>query len=332
MVRLTAADERLAHQIPEALPAVAVHHDFWRESYFFVMHPRSGTDGDVVIATMASYPASERLDSYQMGRIGGQFRFALHERPYGDDPHTTVVGPLSVEIVEPYRTVRITATGEAAAPALDLTFTARTAAYGMRRGTMKAGHEIIWDQSQMIQSGTFDGWYEADGTRREVEAWWGQRDHSWGIRNHARCPMWLWLALQLEDGMIGCWHWELANGAHVFTDGCFAPADGSEPIPVTAVRHAFTWTGEDGEPVGYGEQGAQVRGLTGGAELDLGDGSTIRLSVDGRWAMPYGPMGGGQHLVEVTLDDGRRGNGVVEITGAGHHRYFPVHRSDRLPG
>jgi len=333
--RLTAADERLAHQIPEPLPNVVSRHEHWRESYFFVMHPPEGTAGDVVIVTMATYPFSERLDSYQMGRMGGAFVFALHERPYGDDPHATVVGPVTVDVAEPYRTVRVQVLGEGASPELDLVFSARTAPYGMRRGTMKRGDEIIWDQSQMIQSGWFDGWYSHGGERREVRRWWGQRDHSWGIRDHVRCPMWMWLALQFPDGMLGIWHWELADGSRVFTDGCFAPADGSEPTPVVDFRHDLSWLGEDGEPCSYGRDGLGVRGLGGTVDVTLAgspeEAGPLVVTARGTWAMPYGPRGGGQHLCEVATSDGREGNGVIEITGAHHHRFFPVPRAERLP-
>ncbi len=332
MPKLTDLDERLAHQIPEVFPSVVTHHEHWRESYFFLLHPPSGHDGDLVILTMATYPAAEKLDSYQMGRIAGNFVFALHERPYDGDPHTTAIEPVSIEIEKPFERVHLRANGARATPELDLVFTARTPPYAMRRGTMKAGHEIIWDQSQMVQGGNYEGWFALpDGTQQDVDGWWGQRDHSWGIRDHVRCPMWLWLAFQLPDGMIGAWHWELANGARVFTDGCFSPSDGSEPIPIIDLHHEFTWTDGDRRPVDYGEDGAAVRGLTGGAQLLLADGNRIDLTVDGRWGMPYGPRGGGQHFCTVTLDDGRVGNGVVEITGAHHHRYFPVARADNLP-
>ena len=50
-VPLTAMDEYFVHQIPEPLPNVATHHDFWRESLFFIAHPRDGL-GDVLILTM----------------------------------------------------------------------------------------------------------------------------------------------------------------------------------------------------------------------------------------------------------------------------------------
>ncbi len=215
---------------------MATFHEHWRESLFFILHPRDGL-GDVVILTLAHFPARQEMDSLQLGRIGGTPTIAHHVRPYDGDPHTMAVGPVRIDIAEPFRTVHLHVDDVAEAPvALDLTFHARTAAYGLRRGTMRAGHELIWDQSHMVQSGTFTGTFTHDGTTYEVDDWWGQRDHSWGIRNHARVPMWMWLAVQLPDGMAALWHWEYTNGARVYTDGCFAPADGSEPIAVVDVQ------------------------------------------------------------------------------------------------
>ena len=331
MPRLTAADELLIHQIPEPLPNVAVHHEHWRESYFFVVHPPSG-EGDVIILTMATFPGRGELDALQLGRVGGQFIYARHSRPYGDDPHSPLVGPVAVDISEPFKTVHLRVEEGSDVPvALDLTFTARTAAYGLRRGTMKSGHEIIWDQSHMIQAGVFNGTYSRDGKSYEVREWWGQRDHSWGIRNHERCPFWMWLAIQLPDGMLGVWHWEYANGARVFTDGCFAPSDGGEPIPVTAFEHDLHWTGVDGQPVRYQRDGLDVRGLAGTVRFTLDGGKTIVVEGEGSWAIPYGPLGGGQHLMKVRTDDGRVGSAIYELTGAHHHAYFPLPRAKDLP-
>jgi hypothetical protein len=143
--------------------------------------------------------------------------------------------------------------------------------------------------------------------------------------------MWMWLAIQLPDGMLGVWHWELANGAPVYTDGCFAPADGSEPVPVVGFQHDLQWTDADGKPVDYGRDGWDVRGLAGRVTFVLEGGHEVTVDGTGTWAMPYGPMGGGQHQMVVRTDDGREGTAIYEITGAHHHRYFPVARADRLP-
>ena len=330
MPKLTANDELFVHQIPEPLPNVVTHHDHWRESYFFALHPRT-TPGDVLILTMAHYPKRELMDSLQLGRIGGQQIFAHHSRPYDGDPHTTVVGPVRIDVVEPFKTVRLNVDAAAAPFGLDVTFTARTQAHGLRRGTMKAGHEVIWDQSHMLQSGAYTGTYSHQGATHAVDGWWGQRDHSWGIRDHRRCPMWMWLAIQLPDGMFGVWHWEYPNGAHVYTDGCFAPADGGEPVPVVDFRHALHWTDEDGKTVDYGRDGGNVRGLAGRVELVLEDGTAVEIEGEGRWCAPYGRLGGGQHFMAVRTNDGREGTAIYELTGAFHHRYFPTARADNLP-
>jgi hypothetical protein len=308
MPKLTAADELFVHQIPEPLPNVAVFHDHWRESYYFGMHPRDGI-GDALILTMAHYPKREMLDSHEFSYVNGQRLFAHFTRPYGDDPHTPVVGPITVEIVEPYKQLRLRADGAEAPVQFD----------------------IIWDQSHFLQSGTYSGSYTYDGVTRRVDDWWGQRDHSWGIRDHARCPMWLWLAIQLPDAMLAVWHWEYPNGARVFTDGCYAPADGGEPIPVVDFRHDLHWIDKDGRPADYGRDGTNTDGLAGRVEFVLEGGRTIGIEGEGPRCASYGPFGGGQHQLAVRADDGRTGTAIYELTGSYHHRYFPVARADRLP-
>src|SRR3954453_14642458 len=101
MARPTAMDEQFVHQIPQLLPQVAVHHEHWRESYFFDIHDPGDVDGDVVFFTMATYPAREHLDSLQMGRVNGAQVIGYHARAYDGDPHTTTVHGARIEIVRP---------------------------------------------------------------------------------------------------------------------------------------------------------------------------------------------------------------------------------------
>jgi hypothetical protein len=324
-------DELFVHQIPEPLPNVATHHDHWRESLFFIAHPPDGP-GDVIILTLAHFPKREQMDSLQLGRVGGMPAVAHHARDYDGDPHTMRVGPVSVDIAEPFKRIELAVAESPASPlSLDLTFTARTEAYGLRRGTMKAGHEIIWDQSHMVQSGTYNGTFTFGGEVHEMRDWWGQRDHSWGIRDHARCPLWMWLAIQLPEGMVAVWHWELPNGAVVYTDGCFAPAGGGEPVPVIHFHHDLHWLGEDGGEVSYERDGELVTGLAGHVDITLEGGRTLAIDAEGRWAQRYGPVGGGLSEMVVHTADGSHGTAIYEVTGAHHHHFFPVARGDRLP-
>jgi len=317
MTRPTAMDEHFVHQIPELLPGVVTPHPHWRESYFFDIHDPSG-DGDVVFLTMAHYPAREYMDSLQMGRVDGVQLLSQQMRPYDGDPHTTAVPGVRVEVIKPWEELRLWADPDVCAIGMDLTFRARTQAYGLRRGTMHASDGVVWDQSHILQSGVYNGNYTVGGVTRKVDGWLGQRDHSWGIREHGRCPLWLWFQIQLEDGMLGVWHWELANRTRIYTDGCWAGADGSDPVPIVDFHHDVDWKGR------YGEHGETAIGVAGRCVFTLADGRSITVDADGTFARPYEPFHrGGQNLVRVKTTDGRSGTGVYEITGARHHKFFP---------
>jgi len=316
-------DEHFVHQIPELLSSVASRNDFWRESYFFELHHPSGT-GDVVFFTMASYPARKMTDSIQMGRVAGSQLGSWLSRPHGDDPQTTALPGAGVEVLHPFEELHIWSDPSVSAVGVDLIFKARTQPYGLRRGTMRAGDDIVWDQSHILQSGTYTGTYTVGDVTREADGWVGQRDHSWGIRDHARCPLWMWFQIHLEDGFLGVWHWELANGARIFTDGCWASADGSDPVPVVDFGHDLSWTGADGDAEAYGEHGSLVRGLGGTATFTLEGGRRIGVETEGTFDQPYEPFHrGGLSQMRVRTDDGRLGTAICEVTGARHHHYFP---------
>ena len=142
----------------------------------------------------------------------------------------------------------------------------------------------------------------------------------------------MWLAIQLPDGMLGAWHWELTNGARIYTDGCFAPADGGDADPrrrppARAAVGRRRRRARSATPATV----VEVAGIAGHVDITLEGGREIGVDAAGRWAQRYGDLGGGLNQVEVVTDDGRRGTGIYELTGAHHHRYFPIPRAERLP-
>jgi hypothetical protein len=132
--------------------------------------------------------------------------------------------------------------------------------------------------------------------------------------------------------MLAVWNWELPNGARIYTDGCWSPADGGEPVPVVAFSHDLHWTNADGKEVSYERDGVDVAGVAGSVEFVLEGGRRIGIEADGKWAQRYGPVGGGLSQCVVRTDDGREGTAIYELTGAHHHRYFPIAREENLPG
>lgn len=323
MANPTAMDEYFVHQIPQPLPEVVVRHEYWRESFFYEIHDPSG-DGDALFFTMAHYPATARFDSLQMGLVAGQRVTGYRTRDDDGDPHTLEVSGARVEVIRPFAEVRITADRTDHEVGLDLIWRARTKPYVLRRGTMRAGDDIVWDQSHIFQSGIYEGTYTAGGRSFDVDGWIGQRDHSWGIRDHGRCPLWMWWQIQLDDGFLGVWHWELANGATVYTDGCWAATGGAEPVPVIGFTYDADWIGTDGTRGGYGEHGETTVGLGGSCTFTLADGRRIEVDAEGSFAQPYEPFHrGGLNVMKVSTDDGRTGTAVYEVTGARHHHFFP---------
>ena len=131
--------------------------------------------------------------------------------------------------------------------------------------------------------------------------------------------------MQLADGFLGVWHWEYANGARAYTDGCWAGVDGGEPVPVIDFHHDLTWTDDDGKPVEYGEHGELVAGLQGAVTVVLEGGERLRIEAEGVLARSYEPMHrGGLTQVHASTDDGRDGTAIVEVTGSHHHHFFPA--------
>jgi hypothetical protein len=339
MAKFTSLDERFAHQIPEPFPNVLHFHQDWRESLFFIMHERE-KPGDVLILTLAHFPSRQEMDSLQLGRVADSPIMARHVRKVDGDQDDFRVGPITIDVVEPLKKIRLVAAASDATPvSFDVNFTARTAPYQLRRGTMKAKHEIIWDQSHMFQSGIYNGSYTYKGKTTQIDNWWGQRDHSWGVRSHARCPLWMWMPIQLEEGMLSVWHWEYPNGARVYTDGCFALADGSEPIPVIDFQHDLHWLDAAGTQVSYEKFGDEVVGLAGTVVFALQGGRKISVEANGRWAQRYSQianradnvLGGGLSEMQVKTSDGTTGTAIFEITGQFHHKYFPIARGSGFP-
>ena len=111
----TALDEGLCHQIPEPFPTPFTDQPHWRESLFFIAHRPDGP-GDVVILTMASFPTRGEMDALQLGRIGDTHTWGRHARELGDDPHSLKVGPVTIDIVEPYKTMAPHGAEDPAAP------------------------------------------------------------------------------------------------------------------------------------------------------------------------------------------------------------------------
>jgi hypothetical protein len=185
------------------------------------------------------------------------------------DRSVTRVGPVSVEIVEPLRVLRVRVDAPDQGLAADLTFRARTPAVEEPRIIRHSGVTVAMDYTRLTQWGTWEGSFRSGDTALTSAGTPGTRDRSWGVRAvgeplggapPAQPPQffWLWAPLHFDDH---CTHLALvddAAGRHVYESACtvpLLPADETAPI-----EHARTANVDvEWEPGARLARGAVVR-------------------------------------------------------------------------
>ena len=139
----------------------------------------------------------------------------------------------------------------------------------------------------------------------------------------------MWFQIQLDDGFLGVWHWELANGARVYTDGCWAGTDGSDPVPVVDFHTDVDV--DRGRRRARPLRRARRRrspACSGTSAFTLEGGRAITVEAEGTFARPYEPFQrGGLNLMQVR--DRRRPDRHRDLRG--HRRPPPpiLPRDDR---
>ena len=160
----------------------------------------------------------------------------------------TRVGPISVEVLEPLRSLRILVDDDEHGIKADLTFNCRATALEEPRFTRELGPGLLMDYTRLTQNGNYRGTIELQGSRTEVtpEAWLGTRDRSWGIRPVGKsedasqqAPMlqfyWLWAPVNFDDCIT---LYDLnadEKGEPWHTHGIIAPLQDGTPETMEAV-------------------------------------------------------------------------------------------------
>jgi hypothetical protein len=209
---LTAGDEYPIHQTPEPIAYSGSDRNFY-DRYFYNGY---SADGETFFAvSMGVYPHLNIIDgAVSVLRTGKQSSVHL-SRPLNMDRMETHVGPLSVEVLEPLKRVRVVLS-ETEGIALDLTFEGRAFPIEEPRFTYRQGPRMLIDCTRMTQNGHWSGSLRIDGEAIDVRAdnWSGTRDRSWGVRPigapdpQALVPFqvpqyyWIWTPLNFADRSV----------------------------------------------------------------------------------------------------------------------------------
>ncbi len=189
---LVPADETFNHQIVDTFATVAQSDRSWTEKVCAMAGAR---DGSIQLGFgMGKYPNRGVLDAYAGASRGVEQWTCRASRELAADPGTTAVGPITYQVLEPYRRVRFALDANDVVPVrFEWTFEAAVPP-GLEHHEQHRspdGYRLDADIVRYHQIGTAHGWAEVDGQRVDLDEqmWVSTRDHSWGVRYQVGAPV-----------------------------------------------------------------------------------------------------------------------------------------------
>ena len=184
-------DETLRHQLPQTFDAVGTSDPRFFDRYWFSCYDPAGELA--IILGMGLYSNMNVLDGFvacQVPQDGGgttqhNFRYSRALRPEVDHPG---VGPLSIEILEPFERVGIAVEASDQPLELALEWQRFLAPKEEDRHFTRLRGRVTTDYLRYTQVGSMHGQVTLNGQTYELANCWGGRDHSWGVRPQTAGP------------------------------------------------------------------------------------------------------------------------------------------------
>ena len=300
---LTAQDDLLGHQTPATFDQPSSSDERWTERYWYSGHPIGS--GDIIFDLgLGHYANKNVMDGFAgvtIGTVQHNFRTSrrLHGQRHGVlEPQ---IGPLRFEILQGMRTHRVTLEPNESGIACDLRFDATTEGAQEVQSFRRRLSRVDEDLTRMSQFARWEGWFEVAGERHEVtpDTWWGQRDHSWGVRSVMRTDLanppvqkhskffWMWCMYQFETFGICLFTKEHSSGSSLYLSGTESPRlqHNGRARHIVGFSHDLTWA-ED--PLGQSIASGELEFV-----FDHGPPRTVRIEMmPGRYYLKGGLYGG----------------------------------------
>jgi hypothetical protein len=298
---LTPMDDLIGHQVAAPFTLAGNGDPRFTERYWYSGHPIDGSELMIDVG-LGYYPNRGVMDAFggiTAGRKQHNFRAS---RQLGANPLETAVGPLRIEVLEGMKRHRLTLGPSDAGIAFDFEFQATFPASRETQSFRERDGKVEEDMLRIMQFGRLDGWLEVEGRRVRMEpsTWWGQRDHSWGIRPLMRTDesappvmnvknyFWTWSTFQFDNMGLSIYIKERDPGKPSYVSGeeVTRLADGSLlHRRVTHVTHDIRWRDD---PLGQTLDVAEF-------VIDFAEGPPRRVTMTGdvpRFYLKGGLYGG----------------------------------------
>ncbi len=255
---LSDLDETLHHQLPTTFDHVGTSDPRFYDRFFFCAH-----DPEARVALhlgIALYCNMNVMDGYVAAVVPGPGGGALQRnlrvsRALRPDIDRLGVGPIRVEVLEPYRRTRFTCAGDGSPFALDLEWEATAPAKEEDHHFRRLRGRVTTDYHRYTIVGTMRGEITVAGRAITAEGWFGARDHSWGVREQVAGPepvtgppgfgmeavgfAFYWLPFQCGDVRGHVQLQMLGDGTVVYCDGVLHRGDATEAVTAIELDAEF---------------------------------------------------------------------------------------------
>lgn len=228
---LSEADDYLIHQTFEPVRFAETSDRRYYDRYFFTGH--NCDERMFFLVGMGCYPNLGVIDAFASVSLGDSQVTMRGSRELGANRMNTLgVGSIDLEVIEGLRRIRVKSESTAHPIRFDLLWEGVVPAFEEPPLFQRREGRMIEQGIRFIQTGTWQGYLEVDGTRFDLDGKnaMGARDHAWGVRsigferepkgilqakklNEARPPLWIWAPMQFDDYTIHFSLSEYASGA-----------------------------------------------------------------------------------------------------------------------
>jgi hypothetical protein len=198
---LSSYDEHPVHQTPYTFAHVPSTDFSWDDGcYFGIFNPEEKL---FLCVGYRVNPNTDMIGGFALLNVAGQQHTVRFSRCWRRDMRT-VVGPFSVEVIEPLRKLRLRLAPNEGGLTFDIAWDASSPAIVEEHHLAENRGRRTTDQTRYSQAGAPTGFIEHGGKRWTVEpkGWNAARDHSWGLYAERRPlspdPRWLPPKLKAE--------------------------------------------------------------------------------------------------------------------------------------
>ncbi|MCU1426019.1 MAG: hypothetical protein JWL83_19 [Actinomycetia bacterium] len=210
MLEFDPLDEYPIHQVPLSMRYVGSSD---RNVYDRCIFQGVDHEADAFFITgMGVYPNLGVIDAYMTVRRGDRQWAVRMSGARPDDKMSQQVGPYRIEVIEPFKKLRIVCDADDHGLGFDLLWESEYAPIAEPQHIRRQGDRILLDASRFAGLGTWQGELRVEGDKIDVtpDRFTGTRDRSWGIRpvgesEPAGRPSafdgmwWLWIPLRFDD-------------------------------------------------------------------------------------------------------------------------------------